>query len=205
MINLLFRLIRYFFKFCGWMIRPFIFIYNYSILRGSGVVFSNDLIVNGKIFLRNKGSISIGKHVVINSNGDFNPIGGDDICRIVTEEQGHIRIGDHVGISNSTIYAKKEIIIDEYVNIGGGCKIWDTDFHSLDYIKRQQDREDPNKDDYIRNEMVHIKRHAFIGGGSIILKGVVIGEQAIVAAGSVVTKSIPDYEIWGGNPAKKIR
>ena len=52
---------------------------------------------------------------------------------------------------------------------------------------------------------VIIKDGAFIGAHSIILKGVIIGEKSIVGAGSVVTKSIPDGEIWAGNPAKFIR
>lgn len=50
-----------------------------------------------------------------------------------------------------------------------------------------------------------IEDDVFIGAHSIILKGVNIGQGAIIAAGSVVTKSIPAYETWGGNPAKKIR
>ncbi|WP_212635306.1 acyltransferase [Pseudozobellia thermophila] len=50
-----------------------------------------------------------------------------------------------------------------------------------------------------------IKDRAFIGAYSIILKGVTIGENAIVGAGSVVTKSVPDNQIWAGNPAKFIR
>ena len=41
--------------------------------------------------------------------------------------------------------------------------------------------------------------------GSIILSGVTIGTGAIIAAGSVVTKDVPSCEIWGGNPARKIR
>lgn len=52
---------------------------------------------------------------------------------------------------------------------------------------------------------VVIKNGVFIGANSIILKGVTIGEKAIVGAGSVVTRSIPDGEIWAGNPAKFIR
>jgi acetyltransferase-like isoleucine patch superfamily enzyme len=45
----------------------------------------------------------------------------------------------------------------------------------------------------------------FIGARCIILKGVTIGEKSIVAAGSVVTKNIPEGEVWGGNPAKFIK
>ena len=50
-----------------------------------------------------------------------------------------------------------------------------------------------------------IKDHAFIGAHAIILKGVTIGEGSVIGAGSVVTKSVPDGEIWAGNPAVFIR
>lgn len=53
--------------------------------------------------------------------------------------------------------------------------------------------------------VVHIKRGAFIGLGTIITKPVTIGEGAIVGAGSIVTKNIPDDEVWAGNPARFIR
>lgn len=49
-----------------------------------------------------------------------------------------------------------------------------------------------------------IKDWAYIGSGSHIMPGVVIGEGSLIAAGSIVTKSVPDNELWGGNPAKFI-
>lgn len=52
---------------------------------------------------------------------------------------------------------------------------------------------------------MRIKRNAFIGIGKIIIKPVTIGERAIVGAGSIVTKNIPDDEVWAGNPARFIR
>jgi acetyltransferase-like isoleucine patch superfamily enzyme len=47
-----------------------------------------------------------------------------------------------------------------------------------------------------------IKHHAWIASGVTVLPNVVIGAGAVVGAGSVVTKSIPDLQIWAGNPAK---
>ncbi len=66
-----------------------------------------------------------------------------------------------------------------------------------------------NKDEFIRNQTqtglgVIIEKNVWIGAGAIILDGVYINEGAIIAAGSVVTKNIPAFEIWAGNPAKKI-
>lgn len=54
-------------------------------------------------------------------------------------------------------------------------------------------------------EKIVIRESTWIGCMSIILAGVFIGKGAIIAAGSVVTKDVPDYTIVGGNPAKKIR
>lgn len=51
---------------------------------------------------------------------------------------------------------------------------------------------------------VTIKDWSYIGAGSHIMPGVVIGENVLIAAGSVVTKSVPDGEVWGGNPARFI-
>lgn len=52
---------------------------------------------------------------------------------------------------------------------------------------------------------IEIHSDVWIGAGAIVLSGVEIGTGAVVGAGSVVTHSIPPYEIWAGNPAKKIR
>ena len=52
---------------------------------------------------------------------------------------------------------------------------------------------------------VIVGESAFVGAGSIVLKGVHIGKNAIIGAGSVVTKDVPDYEVWAGNPAKYLK
>ena len=52
---------------------------------------------------------------------------------------------------------------------------------------------------------IHIGHHCWIGTGTTVLQDVTIGDGAIVAAGAVVTKDIPPYEVWGGVPAKFIR
>jgi len=58
---------------------------------------------------------------------------------------------------------------------------------------------------HIRTAPVIIEDYAFIGAHSTILKGVTIGRNSIIGAGSLVCKSVPANEIWGGNPAKYIR
>jgi acetyltransferase-like isoleucine patch superfamily enzyme len=157
--------------------------------------------IKGKVKLYNQGKITIGKNFKANSGKNYNPIGGDTMLRLICHKKAKLTIGDNVGISNTTIVCSKEITIEDNVLIGGGCKIWDTDFHSLDYKIRgtKDDAMNANK------KSVLIKNGAFIGAGTSILKGVTIGEKSIIAAGSVVAKSVPDGEIWGGNPARFIK
>jgi len=50
-----------------------------------------------------------------------------------------------------------------------------------------------------------IEADAWIGFGTIVMQGIRVGRGSVVAAGSVVTKDVPPYEIWGGVPARKIR
>ena len=56
-----------------------------------------------------------------------------------------------------------------------------------------------------RYDEIEIAEDVWIGAGAIVLPGVQIGKGAIVGAGALVTCSIPPYEIWAGNPAKKIK
>lgn len=56
-----------------------------------------------------------------------------------------------------------------------------------------------------RSGDVYIGQKSFLGTNTIICKDVKIGKNCIIAAGSVVTKDIPDNEIWGGNPAKFLK
>ena len=167
--------------------------------------FNNTLIcagwkVYGKIFIRNLGYLKIGKNFFAISSRRGNPIGGDTILRLIVNKSGILNIGNNVGISNSTIVCWENIQIGDHVKIGGSCKIWDTDFHSLDAIERCI-----NGDKQINTAPIIIKDYAFIGGNSIILKGVSIGKRSIIGGGSVVTNNVPDNEIWAGNPAKFIR
>lgn len=86
--------------------------------------------------------------------------------------------------------------------IGVGTHIYDTNFHNIDPTLRIG-KNDPRES--VKTRPIPINDNVFIGAFSIILKGVNIGKNSVVAAGSVVTKSIPDNQIWGGNPAQFIK
>lgn len=98
------------------------------------------------------------------------------------------------------VLCTNSITIGNNVMIGYCCKIWDTDFHSLD----AQTRVDTPNDNF-NTKPIRIGNDIFIGGFSIILKGTQIGNNSIIGAGSVVSGTIPPGEIWAGNPAKFIK
>ena len=107
-------------------------------------------------------------------------------------EAGNLTIGNGTYINRNTL-----IVCEREVKIGRDCKI------SWDVVIMDSDLH-PLNSDTIDNKPVHIGDKAWIGCRAIILKGVTIGEGAIVAAGAVVTKDVTPYTIYGGNPAKHI-
>lgn len=130
---------------------------------------------------------------------NYNDAGWYCRCAIWVRAGASLTIGNNCGFNGVLLYASNSIVIGDNVNIGGGTRIMDTDFHPLDYMERR------NGINGTKAAPIVIENDAFIGANCIILKGITIGARSIVAAGSVVTKSIPSDEVWGGNPAKFIR
>ena len=97
------------------------------------------------------------------------------------------------GVKVDTNYPE-DIIIEEGVTLTTRCIIV-THFVEID---------DNNNRHYSRGKVI-IKKKAYIGANTVICKPVIIGEGAIVGASSVVTKDIPSYEVWAGNPARFIK
>ena len=153
----------------------------------------------GRLYVRNWGTMQFGNGISINSHRIADPIGGDTKTMLLCGKGASLILHDGVSISNSTIFASNHIEIQNDTCIGGGTKIYDTDFHSTDPYKRLHGNTD------VPSKPVHIGKRVFIGGHSIILKGVIIGDEAVIGAGSVVTKDVPAREIWAGNPARFIK
>lgn len=171
-------------------------------LKGNNVQYSNFRTTGVPyIMVARGGRMTIGNNFAMNNGITGNPIGCYDSCTFFVDKGASLRIGENVGISQAAIVCTKDVVIGNFVKIGGGVKIYDTDFHSLDPKIRA------SKDDvkHRKQSKVLIRDNAFIGAFSIILKGITIGENSIVGAGSVVSKSVPDNEIWAGNPAKFIK
>ncbi len=132
-------------------------------------------------------------------------------CSIITEHSdAEIVIGNRSFIGGSSLIAAKGIYIGDDVLISWNCSFYDHNSHPVPWAQRKNDvldwYYDRPKDwsNVVRKEIV-VKDKAWIGMGCIILKGVTIGEGAIVGAGSLVTKDVPDWSVVAGSPAKVIR
>lgn len=177
-------------------------IYNRIYLWLHGAKVESDLWVLGRLFVRNRGCIHIGSHVRIRSGLKTNPIGRGTRTCIQVFRGGRLLIGSDVAMSNVAISVQSSIIIQDHVMIGGGCTIYDTDFHSLNPYIRMQTKP---VEEHPATKPILIKEYAFIGAGTYLLKGAVVGRNSVVGAGSVVSGEIPDNQIWAGNPARFIR
>ncbi|MCX7704820.1 MAG: acyltransferase [bacterium] len=108
-------------------------------------------------------------------------------------------IGDHTWIGQQCfLHSAGNLTIGKGVGIGPGVIIL-TSEHDASNI------DIPVCFEPLKLERVIIKDGADIGAGSIILPGIIIGKGAIIGAGSVVTHDVPDYEIWIGVPARKLK
>lgn len=156
------------------------------------------LVVSGRLRIRNLGQLRIGRNVRINS-GRNNFVGIENRMSIWVGRNAIVEIGDRCGLSNSTICCANNVRILADTFIGGGCRIYDTDFHQI-----EADARIANQGPVATGPIV-IGPKAFVGAHCIILKGVTIGEGAVIGAGSVVTRAVPAHEIWAGVPAKYIK
>ena len=105
-----------------------------------------------------------------------------------------------MGISGSTLNASTSITIGNNVLIGSGCLITDTDSHPLNWQERKEQQNDKTA-----CAPIVIEDDVFIGARSIVLKGVTIGKGAVIGAGSVVSRDVPDFSVVCGNPAKVVK
>ena len=152
------------------------------------------------IFRYPKAKIEIGDNCTINSNFFSNFIGLYQRTIFVARDQGEIKIGNHVGISGTTIYAREGVEIGNYTLIGANTKIFDNDFHPLEVEARNQ-----NDFSKLEKRRVKIGDNVFIGCNCIILKGTQLGNNCIVGAGSVVHGTFEDGCVIAGNPARVIK
>lgn len=141
--------------------------------------------------------LTVGEHSIVLANIRFE------------DSAGSIRIGNRCFIGKSDLVCYRSIDIRDDVIMSWGVTITDHDSHSLDWQYRKDDvlqwhtgRKDWK---HVANAPVVVESKAWIGFNVSILKGVTIGEGAVVGAGSVVTRDVAPFSVVAGNPARRIR
>lgn len=159
------------------------------------------IILNGIIALncnKLKGSkrealLKMNRGSTITVNGKFNVYYD---CDIAVFEGGRLTLGGGYMNSGAQIRCSESITIGDDATIARNVIIMDSDYHNIEF------------EDGIKNAQsapVYIGNHVWIGTNAIILKGVTIGDNTVIAAGAVVTKDIPANCIAGGVPAKVLK
>jgi acetyltransferase-like isoleucine patch superfamily enzyme len=133
-------------------------------------------------------------------------------CSFALGPQGTCSVGDFSLLNGALIMAQERITIGSYCLISWNVGIADSDFHPLDPAQRRIDARalapylaDRPERPPLKTSPVTIRDNVWIGMHAVILKGVEIGENSVVAAGAVVTRSIPANVVVAGNPATIVR
>src|SRR5438477_11675774 len=147
------------------------------------------------------GAVRIGDHVSCYAG-----------CSFALGKNGTCSIGDFTLVNGALIMAEERIEIGSHCLISWNVGIADSDFHPLEPAQRLIDAQalapffkDRPPRPKLRTMPVIIANNGWIGMNAMILKGVTIGENSVVAAGAVVTKSVPANVIVAGNPAVVIK
>jgi len=143
------------------------------------------------------GKVFVGEDSIVNCRVDFDT------------SQGTVIIGDRTYLGASHLVCHSNIEIGNDVIVSWGVTIMDHNSHSVTWTARKDDvsRWSTGQKNWHHVKVSPVKIHnkVWIGFGATLLKGVSVGEGAIVAARSVVTRDVPAFCIVGGNPAKVIR
>lgn len=148
---------------------------------------------NSKIELRDRS--------VLCSDSRFTALGVSHPVVLRTLRAGaEIVIGEDSGISGGTVCAAVSVRIGRECMFGADVMVVDTDFHA---VKAEGRRRNQNEEDIAAKPIV-LQDNVFLGSRSTVLKGVSIGANSIVGAGSVVVKDVSRDSIFGGNPSRII-
>ena len=157
--------------------------------RGSSIAWRRIRNVRGN-------SLVVGSNSIVHADMDFEEAGGE------------IRIGNRSFIGRSHFVCYRSIVIGDDVIMSWGVTIVDHDSHSVNWQERRDDvvewANGQKNWKHVAHAPVVVRDKAWIGFNVSVLKGVTIGEGAVIGACSVVTRDIPRYALAAGNPAKVV-
>lgn len=170
------------------------FLMKVIIFFGGGIKYGKRIKFRGMALIERfqMSKIIIGDDCSFNSSSMFNFRGLNHKCILQTGKPGaSIIIGNHCGFSGNSIVSNNKVVIGDYTIVGANSTIGDRDGHSNIYATEPKP--------------IIIGSHVWIGMNVTVMKGVTIGDNAIIAAGALVTKDVPAGEIWGGVPARFLK
>jgi len=146
-------------------------------------------------YMVNRGVICIGENVRLSGKPSF-------LFSSKLYPEPSITIGDNTFIGHGTSFAAgRSIVVGNDCLIAGGVHFADNDGHPLNYLDRMQHLP-PSLEDV---KAVRIGNNVWIGSRAVILKGVTIGDRAVVGTCAVVTHDVPPDTVVAGNPARVIK
>lgn len=175
-----------------------------AMLRMSGGVYvDGSVIVKGwpHLEIDRGATVRIGNRVTLNSSNQSYHINMHSPVKLYAEGQGtEIVIGADTRIHGTCLHACERIEIGEKCLIAANTQIFDSSGHDLSF-----ENVEARLNTKGQTKPVIIEDCVWIGANCLILPGVRIGHGSVIAAGSVVTKSIPPMSLAGGNPARVIK
>lgn len=143
------------------------------------------------------GALFIGRDNIF-GYADAPCLGNGEVLIQPRRKEAEITIGNgNVFNNNVTLIANERIVIGDGCLIGDQVAIYDSDFHEINPTTRKQGA-GPTRP-------VMVGNNVWLGSRVMVLKGVTIGDNSVIGAMSLVTKSIPANCLAAGNPAKVIR
>jgi len=155
------------------------------------VVFGHGVAIRGRLIVRGSGTVSLGDYCFLDTAGGL----PNKIQTFSPEAQ--VVIGDHCFLNSVEIACRERVQIGRRAMIGE-CLLMDTDFHRVEI-----NRWDPAI--AVRNKPITIEENVWIANRTIVLKGVTVGQNSVVGAGTVVRQSVPANVVVIGNPQQVVK
>ena len=159
-----------------------------------------DIRLGEKIFFKKLPIIKNRGIMIIGDNVTFDSFPDGEYCktRVITNyKSSKIFIGNKAILRGTTIWASTEILIGDNFISAPYVLILDNDAHGIEPAKRSNQ--------YAKAAPIKIGNNVWIGYRAMVLKGVTIGDNSVIAAGAIVTKDIPANSVAAGIPAKVIK
>ena len=160
-------------------------------LRHPSASFGRSFAFRGSLTVRGPGRVTVGDHVM------FDNATGHDNRLLTFTGSARLSIGNDCYVNGAEIACRDEVTIGDRC-ILAECLIMDTEFHSV-----TADRHDRTA--AVRTAPVRLGRNVWLANKVIVLRGVTIGENSVVGAGSVVTRDVPPDVVVAGNPARIVK